>query len=310
MRLLWWAKQALVVLGAVLLSLSSAWAGGPPAQKLPSALLVFPLVQVSEDQPNHLAQDTRIELVNLSGDPQLVECFYIDGASCNEIGFMVLLTPYQPMAWLASSGLNSGSSAAPPFFGTGELKCAVQATLPDLDSHNAIQGRATIFTSSNGQSASYGAVGFQRLSAGDYTGVFKLDGTTYAQCPSRLHFDVLTADQPTSSSQMVLVPCTENLLTQTPTSLGVQFVIYNEFESQFSTASTLKCFDRRPLTAIGAGTLTRAVVGTDTAHVVVRGSGGPLLGLVVDEVPFRGTTGTAGNEPSFEGGSSATVTFP
>jgi hypothetical protein len=307
MRLLWWAKQAMGVSWAVALSLSSAWAGSPPAQKLPSALLVFPLIQVSEDQSRQITQDTRIELVNLSGDPQLLQCFYIDGTSCNEVGFMVFLTPYQPTAWLAS-GRNS--AGIPPFFGTGELKCAVQAPLPDLDFHNTIQGRATIFTLSNGQSASYGAVGFQRLSAGDYTGEFKLDGTHYAQCPSKLHFDVLTADQPTSSSEMVLVPCTENLLTQTPTSLGVQFVIYNEFESQFSTAGTLKCFDQRPLTAIGAGTLTRAVVGTDTAHVVVRGSGGPLLGLVVDEVPFRGTTGTAGNEPSFEGGSSATVTFP
>ncbi|MFI5396721.1 MAG: hypothetical protein ACHQ9S_14395 [Candidatus Binatia bacterium] len=310
MRLLWWAKQAMGVSGAVALSLSSAWAGSPPAQKLPSALLVFPLIQVSEDQSQQITQDTRIELVNLSGDTQLLQCYFIDGTSCNEIGFMLVLTPYQPTAWLASSGLNSGSSAAPPIFGTGELKCAVQAPLPDLDFHNTIQGRATIFTLSNGQSASYGAVGFQRLSVGDYTGVFNLDGTNYAQCPGKLHFDVLTADQPTSSSEMVLVPCTENLLTQTPTSLGVQFLIYNEFESQFSTASTLKCFDQRPLTAIGAGSLTRAVLGTDTAHVIVRGSGGPLLGLVVDEVSFHGTASTAGNEPSFEGGSSATVTFP
>jgi hypothetical protein len=54
----------------------------------------------------------------------------------------------------------------------------------------------------------------------------------------------------------------------------------------------------------------RAVAGTDTAHVVLRGVGGPLLGLVIDDVPFRGKNGTAGNEPSFEGGRSATVYFP
>jgi len=285
-----------------MLSLSVAWAGSPPAQKLPSALLAYPLVQVGGDQ------DTRIEIVNLSSDPQTIECFYVSG--CGEVGFMLFLTPYQPAAWLASAGSNDWQTgtAVPPFFGTGEMRCGVQPPLPELTYHNTIQGRATVFTASTGKTISYGAVGFQRLSPGDFTGTYNLDGRTYAQCPDKLHFDVLT-DQPTSSSEMVLVPCAEDLRTQVPTSVTVQFLMYNEFEQPFSTSMTVTCFDQRPLAEI-SNALTRAIAGTDTAHIVARGVGGPLLGLVVDETSFQSVTGTAGNEPSFDGGRSATVLFP
>lgn len=304
MRLLWWAQRALFVCCMLALPLSTARGGGPPAQKLPSALLVYPLIQSTGDK------DTRVELVNLSGYAVSVECFYVDGGSCNEVGFMVYLTPYQPLSWLASGGKNdliSGSSV-PPFFGTGEMKCAVHPAHPEVQYHNTIQGRAIVFSNIGGQSASYGAVGFQRLTDGDMTGTFSLNGTTYAQCPYRLHFDVLT-EQPASTSEMILVPCTEDLRTQIPTATNIQIVIYNEFETPFSTSIGMLCYDKRPLSAI-ADTLTRAVAGSDTAHVVIRGVGSPVLGLVIDDVEFRGQNGTAGNEPSFDGGRSATVYFP
>jgi hypothetical protein len=290
-----------VALAAVVLACGRAWAGGPPAQKLPSALLVFPLIQVSGDQ------DTRVELLNLSGNAQSVQCFYV-GTDCGETGFSVFLTPYQPMAWWASLGLNDTltGTSVPPSFGTGELKCGVVPSRPEVAFHNTIQGRATISSSSSGETVSYGAVGFQRLNDGDFTGVFSLDGSTYAQCPSKLHFDVLTDQSASSPSQIVIVPCSENLLLQIPTGVTVQIFVYNEFEQGFSTSYGFTCFDERSLGEISSA-LTRAVAGTDTAHLVVRGVGGPVLGLVIDQVH---TTGTAGNEPSFDGGSSATVTFP
>lgn len=306
-----WIANALIVLGAVSQMLSGrALAGDPPAQKLPSALLVFPLIQ-SDD----FGGDTRIELVNLSGNGQDVECFYVQGdETCNEIGFFLSLTPYQPISWLATEGLNNGLSAVPPFFSTGgELKCAVVPPdgAPDLEFHNTIQGRATVY-SAGGRTVSYGAVGFQRLSPGDFTGVVSLDGRTYAQCPDKLHFDVL-ADQPTATpattSDLILVPCSQDLLLQVPATITVQFLVVNEFETQFSVSITVTCFSRLQLIQI-ADTLQRATLGTDTAHLIIRGVNGPLLGLVVDGVPFQGKTGIAGNEPSFQGGRSATVVFP
>jgi hypothetical protein len=308
-----WAANALVVLGAVCSALSGRAVGGePPAQKLPSALLVFPLVQADGD-----GADTRIELLNLSGNGQDVECFYVHGEdeSCNEIGFFLSLTPYQPLSWLATEGLSDvlTHSAVPPFFGEGELKCAVipPQNQPELEFHNTIQGRATVYSLS-GRTVSYGAIGFQRLSPGEFTGVLSLDGRTYAQCPDKLHFDIV-ADQPTgtppTTSDLILVPCSEDLLFQVPATITVQFLIINEFEQQFSTSISVTCFDREILSAI-SDSLRRATLGSDTGHLIIRGVNGPLLGLVVDGVAFQGKTGIAGNEPSFQGGRSATLVFP
>jgi len=305
--------RALIILGTLVSAATGrAVAAGPPAQKLPSALLIFPLIQSGDN-----GDDTRIELVNLSGNGRDVQCFYVQGDdSCNEIGFFLSLTPYQPVSWLATEGLNDvlTHSAVPPFFTPGgALKCAVvpQDGEADVDFHNAIQGRATVYGSS-GRTVSYGAVGFQRLSPGDFDGVLSLDGQTYAQCPDMLHFDVLadqTSGAPPSTSDLILLPCSQDLLLQVPATIKVQFLIVNEFETQFSVAINVTCFNRQALSTI-AGTLDRSTLGTDTAHLVVRGSNGPLLGLVVDGVPFQGKIGTAGNEPSFQGGRSATVVFP
>jgi hypothetical protein len=293
---------AAVLIGVLCWYAGISWAG-PPAQRVPSALLVFPFIE--SDGFN----DTRIELVNLAGDPQTLQCFFINGDTWIEVGFFVTLTPYQPLVWLSSSGLfdTLSGTAAPPFFGQGELKCAVVAPHPELQFHNTIQGRATVFDL-NGRTVSYGAVGFQRLSDGDFTGVLALNGVEYAQCPRRLHFDVLT-DTPSSMSELILVPCSQDLLLQVPASINVQLLIINEFETQFSTSINVTCFDRRTLGQI-ADALTRATAGTDTAQLIVRGVGGPVLGLVIDAVPFGGSVGTAGNEPSFDGGRSATVVFP
>ena len=309
---------ALAFIGMLIGVPSRRAAADPPAQKLPSAVLVFPLVQADDS-----GADTRIELLNLSGQGQDLQCFYVQGDkiqgdtdTCNEIGFFLSLTPYQPISWLATEGLDDvlTHSAVPPFFsGGGELKCAVVPPegQTDLQFHNTIQGRATVYSSS-GRTVSYGAVAFQRLSPGDFTGVMSLDGRTYAQCPDKLHFDVI-ADQPTgvppSTSDLILVPCSEDLLLQIPATISVQFLIINEFEQQFSTSISITCFDREMLSQI-SGSLLRETLGTDTAHLVIRGVNGPLLGLVIDSVPFAGETGTAGNEPSFQGGRSATLVFP
>jgi hypothetical protein len=278
-------------------------AAAPPAQGLPSAYIVFPFVEATG------FQDTRIHIVNLSGDPQVLQCFFVNGESWLEIGFTIALTPYQPLSWLASEGLfdTTSGSAAPPFFGEGELKCAVVAPHPELQFHNTIQGRATVF-GLDGQTVSYGVVGFQRLTDGDYTGVIQLNGSTYAQCPARLHFDVVT-ESPSSSSEIILVPCSQDLLLQVPTTTTVQVLMINEFETQFSTSFSVTCFERRRLNEI-ADALNRATAGSDTVHLIIRGTAAPLLGLVIDGVSLAGSFGTAGNEPSYEGGRSATVVLP
>jgi hypothetical protein len=277
--------------------------GVPPAQKLPAALLIYPLVQASA------TQETRIELMNLTSASVSVECFYVTSVTCNETGFLVTLTASQPLSWLASTGMGgNGSRIAPPFSGEGELKCVVTPRAPDLNSHNALQGRALIWDAAQ-QTVGYNAIAFRRLTPGDFTGVVSLDGVTYEQCPDRLHFSVLTS-QPGSDSELVLVPCSEDLEGQVAGHSTIQFAVMNEFEQHSSGAATLACYLHQPFHLISA--LRRSQVGTDTAHVIVRGIDFPVVGLVIDRftVPGSGALSTSSNEPYLEGGRSAGVNLP
>jgi hypothetical protein len=278
-------------------------AGAPPAQTLPSAILIYPLIQSSA------TQETRIELVNLTNAAISVQCFFVGSGTCNEIDFFLSLTATQPLSWIASTGLGgNGIRVAPPFVGEGELKCVVRPSTPDLSSHNALQGRALI-SDTNGQVIGYSAIGFRRLTPGPFTGSVSLDGVNYEQCPDRLHFQALTS-QSDSDSQLVLVPCSEDLENQIPSATTVQFSVINELEQRLSAATMLSCFDHRNFSSISA--LRRSNVGTDTAHVIVRGTDVPVIGLVIERfaVPGSNALSTSANEPTFEGGRSASVNLP
>ncbi|HVO26303.1 MAG TPA: hypothetical protein VMW56_22035 [Candidatus Margulisiibacteriota bacterium] len=282
--------------------------GVPPAQKLPSALLIYPLVRVSA------TQDTRIELMNLTSGTVSVQCFYVQGGTCNEIGFFVSLTGSQPLSWAAGTGMaGNGRRIAPPFIGDGELKCFVVPRTSDVSSYNALQGRALVTDSntstSDAQTVGYSAIAFRRLSSGDFTGVLSLDGVDYEMCPDRLHFQVLT-QKPGSNSELILVPCSQNLELQTPSSANIQLAVINELEQQFSGSTTVKCFNRINFSSLAA--LRQSSVGTDTAHLMVRGTDVPVVGLVIDRftVPGSGAPSASSNDPNLEGGRPATVVVP
>ena len=282
--------------------------GVPPAQKLASAFVVFPYVVT--DPPF----DTRIELMNMSDHQVGLQCFYVRQSDCVEIGFFVSLTANQPLSWSAFEGTRNTETftAVPPFDsfgGLGELKCAVDTDRSELDQHNVLQGRAIVVDKTNGETVGYGAVGFQKLSPGPYTGVVPLDGFTYESCPDRLHFQVLTTPSGGPSSTLIVVPCAEDLLTQTPTESVVQMQIVNEMEQVFSSSFRFKCFAGISFSKFL--TLSKSVSGGDSAHLILRGVSTPLIGLVVDR--FRGqnnTLHTTANEPFLEGGREATVIFP
>ncbi len=276
--------------------------GIPPVQKLPSALVVFPYIV------NSGTTDTRIELVNLSNHNIQLQCFYVHQLDCFEIGFFVRLTHDQPLVWLASDGANNPLtfSAVPPFDGVGELKCAVDTDGPSVDLFNVLQGRAIVYDRVDGETVGYGAIGFQRLSSGSFTGVIDLDGSEYEQCPERLHFQVMTTQG--VSSSIVLLPCDEDLLFQKPTTTVVQLAIINEFEQVYSASFSLTCETVRSLSSIGP--LSQGVLGSGTAHVVARGVSSPIMGLVVERFDALGARQTTVNEPFLQGGRSATIVFP
>lgn len=275
----------------------------PPAQKLPAALVVYPLVQASA------GVDTRLELLNLSNLRVSVSCFYVTSVTCNELGFRLSLTPQQPVSWLASTGLDGGGTRlAPPFIGEGELKCVVVTQSGDPASHNVLQGRA-IVTETNQQTIGYSANAFRRLAPGPYTGAIRLDGVQYEQCPDRLHFQAVTS-QAGSDSELVLVPCSEDLLNQVAASTAVQFAVINEWENSFSGSIPLTCYVRRRFSTIPP--LRRSTTGTETVHAIIRGVDVPVIGLVIDRftVPGSGVLSSSSNAPYLEGGRSASVDLP
>jgi len=276
-----------------------------PAQRLPSALLIYPYIVADG------VNDTRIELLNLSRLPRTLHCFFVDGDTCSGTNFYMSLTPNQPISWLASQGTvnNKTFSAAPPFFGTGELKCLVEPPLPDVEQHNTVQGRAIVF-GSDGQTVGYSAVGFQRLSPGEVTDdvTLSLDGSEYAQCPDELRFAFL-ASNAGSQSEIILVPCSQDLLNVIPTRTTVQFKLINEFEQVLSASLIIECFEQRRLEEI-SNVFREENLGTVTGQVVVRGVQVPLLGMIIDRFSVGANAATAANEPFLRGGRSATVSLP
>ncbi len=159
--------------------------GEPPAQKLPSAVLIYPLVS---SKPT---EETLVEMLNLTSASVTVKCHYINTSTCRGIDFIVRLTAQQPIAWTVSTGRDGNNNRiAPPFNGEAELKCFVQPSNTSLSAHNAIQGRA-IVSNNTGQTVGLAAIGLRRLTPGSFSGEVQLDGVTYEQCPDRLHFQAL-----------------------------------------------------------------------------------------------------------------------
>jgi len=198
-----------------------------------------------------------------------------------ETDFNIWLTKQQPTHWLVSTGRNvdpfdgfghDGSGFDPgrvppetPF--EGELKCIEVSESEEPITGNHLKGEATIKTISGvniGDVSKYNAIGIQgNPDAQPASNALALDGDTYDACPAQLIVnhaatfseddvaallpgDGLCSEDPTScssvSTELTLVPCSENFENQLPTSTTVQFVVYNEFEERFSASTTVTCY--------------------------------------------------------------------
>jgi len=310
-----------------------------------SALLVYPFVIVDEGE----GVDTILELSNTSDQPVAVRCYYVNALGrcsatgdacfvskdcsegdtcapqCSETDFTVYLTPFQPIAWVASKGLaNSdipldgvfrrgvgGSSNAgtrvPPFgidsgnlgsqSGIGELKC--YAIDPDgaPSERNVLKGHFSVVGAGAGIDVSKAsAVGFRALPGAndrDNRLVLGGEGAEYDGCPAVLVLDHFFdgATDPVSgqriSTALVLLPCTQNFLTQVPTRTPVQYLVFNEFEQRFSTSAPVDCFFVQPISSIDTPSSSRSifsvnVAGTMTGQTRIRGVRGGLVGAAFE----------------------------
>jgi hypothetical protein len=242
-----------------------------------------------------------------------------------EVDFDVILTPNQPLAWSAVEGLGNSDIPCPGNFGSicsgnqgtrvppvtespfiGELKCIQVSPVVRVPEEctqgstcqNDLVGKATIFELSPAgltDGREYNAVGFQ--TSGDNNGdrVLNLGGADaeYEPCHDTLIFDHLFdgATDPISGtyqteSELTLVPCTEDFLTQTTDAFTAQFIVYNEFEQRFSTSRQVRCLLDSQISLIDTSQSSRsifnaAVAGTIAGNTRIHGVGSGLLGVAV-----------------------------
>ncbi len=165
--------SGLAILTAFALTGKTAEAQMFPASDSTAAYLVFPKVVVDITAASQaLQKDTLIQLTNTSPivGRRIVQCFYIDAVTWDEVDFTLELSQGQPTAWRVSEGASVPFIPArfPQF--TGELKCVEVDTIttPVPVSVNDIKGEATIYTVSSGSPGSvdirsYNAIGLQAL---------------------------------------------------------------------------------------------------------------------------------------------------
>jgi hypothetical protein len=199
----------------------------------------------------------------------------IPSATClpswQETDFTLWLTRQQPTHWLVSSGRNvfpfdpfgtDGAGFDPgrvppkPDF-EGELKCVEVTETEEPLIGNHLKGEATIKTISGadtGDVSKYNAIGIIGNATGPTpTNPLLLDGVVYNACPAKLivnHFSEGAPDPVADefevrsfvSTELTLVPCSEDFENQLPTTQTVQFLIYNEFEERFSASTTVTCY--------------------------------------------------------------------
>jgi hypothetical protein len=200
---------------------------------------------------------------------------------------------------------NAGTRVPPvgetPF--VGELKCFQTDRITRLPiecqgaaCRNDLEGTATITKVEFGQidTQEYNAVGLRTSAAGvngDSLLIIGGGAAEFQPCPEVLVFNHLFdfAVDPISGfweahSELSLVPCTQNLLTQEVPRVTAQFLVYNEFEQRLSTSRTVQCLLTTPISLIDTTQPARsiwnaALQGTVAGQTKITGVQGGLIGV-------------------------------
>jgi hypothetical protein len=113
----------------------------------------------------------------------------------------------------------------------------------------------------------------------------------YAACPEKLWLNHGAEIPNAVNTELTLVPCSQDLENQVPSTVTVQFLVYNSFEERFSASTTVTCYLSTLLSDIDAATnpansvFSRNVLGTDVAMTEItpviqaNGSSGGVIGV-------------------------------
>ena len=155
----------------------------------------------------------------------------------------------------------------------GELRCIEVDSSGAPISGNHLKGEATLVWG-DAQASKYNAIGILGLTdsnngdsvlcLGGGGGDNCPTGAEYNACPNVLtlnHFAELASDPVVEAldhgdssnvtTELTLVPCTQDFENQVAPPVVVQFLITNEFEAQFSTSTTVTCWGNFRLNTIG-----------------------------------------------------------
>jgi len=311
----YWTQVAWV---ALTLAISAQPARAEVGSDQAAAIVIYPYVTADSAQ----SADTFLQLSNTSTEAVVVQCFYEGGPQGTTVDFQFQLTPRQPIAWRVSAGLSNfpldgvnrtgpggafnANSRIPPLPDdpyVGDLRCiAVDANLVPAE-RNVLIGTATIEhrRSPNDaalDAAQYNAIGVQaHAGAGNGDNTLVLGGTNaeYDGCPNLnviAHFFDGALDpvgqMSSVSTTLILVPCSQNLLTQVPGEAVVMYDLYNEFEQHFQTQKVMHSQQVSTLSTIDVADPTRSIFnvlvsGTLTGQTRIQvESGSGVLALAIE----------------------------
>ena len=208
-------------------------------------------------------------------------CDYPDGPTC---------VPINGGIDLDGLGIDPGAvPPVPPDF-IGELKCVEVDASGTPIGGNHLKGEVTIL-SEDGEVSKYNAVGILGTDLAGATGNdLQLNNPTgeavgqYDACPAELilnHFaeGALGGDDPrpddiipgtSVNTAITFVPCSQDFENQLPTTVTLQFKIYNEFEVPFSTSTSVTCWKDIFLEDIGnTNVFDAAVLGSNVAQTFI-----------------------------------------
>ncbi len=202
-------------------------------------------------------------------------------------------------------GANNGTRIPPisetPFI--GELKCIQSdpiTRLPracgegGLTCANDLTGHAAITDIETTDVASYPASGLRSVANnGDNNLLVGGEDAEYEPCADVLVMDFVYdgAIDPISgvleaSSELTLVPCTQDFRGQTVPPVTAQFLVYNEFEQRLSTSRRIDCLFDSPISRIDTSQPNRSIFsveigGTIMGQARIRGVNGGLTGMAL-----------------------------
>ena len=251
-------------------------------------------IVLTKQQPTHWVVSQGRDVVSRS-----VDSLY--SWNMNEAGFAPGLVPPE------GCDVSSDPTCPSPF--QGELKCIEVSETDEPLAGNHLKGEATIVAvqtaagndinhpgATEGDISAYSAIGIASLpDASPSSNVLLLDGNTYEACPARLIVDHVAsgADDPildgvasfntayesmtsSVSTELTLVPCNEDLEDQIFTTQTLDIAVYNEFETRFSTSTSVSCYLSLELTNIDSATnpqrsifASNALLQTLTAHTEI-----------------------------------------